>query len=172
MKYLIKINKDIRDRIKIYKDDKLIYIGKKEGAAASFFDGFIGSAYSKGAKFVIYKDGFEYLTIERNFYDEIKKYILKFREEEIGFIESFVQGDIINFDIGYKEEEWKFLINTDAEELEIYDIGKIFPKKQRFTVYQEAEVQIIDEDYERVIFALAIYIWDVFVKYKKAFIVR
>lgn len=172
MLYLMNINKDIRDRIKIYKDDKLILIGKKEGAAASFFDGFIGSTYSKGAKFVIYKENFEYLTIERNFYDDIKKYILKYRDEEIGFIESIVKENTINFVIKFKKDEWNFSIKTDSQELDMENIGKIIPKKQRFTVYQEAEVEVEDKEYEKLMFALAIYIWDVFVKYKKAFIAK
>lgn len=172
MNYLIKINKDIRDRIKIFEenDDNPIYIGKKEGAVSSFFDGFIGATYSKGAKFEIYEKGFNYLTIDRNFYDDIKKYNLFYIDEKIGDIKSVIRDEKIDFHINFYEENFDFSIDRSSKNILIKDIFEITPLKQRFTVYQELKIGILNNKYNKLAFALAIYIWDVFIKYKKAFI--
>lgn len=173
MEYIIKIDKYKKDRFKIFtkEDDKLVYVGEKIGDVASYFDGFIGETYSKGANFVFFSKRYgEILKIERNFYDKNKKYELYSYEDKVGNIKSTVENEFINIDIDFKGFKESISLNRNEHLLEIPNIGKIESIKQGFRNYEEMEIIVDKEEYEILLIALAVYIWDVFIKNRLAFI--
>ncbi|HHX67924.1 MAG: hypothetical protein WAO56_11300 [Miniphocaeibacter sp.] len=173
MEYNIKIDKYVKDRFKIYKEEKEepVYIGEKVGDSASYFDAFIGETFSKGANFVFFdKEKNEVLKVERNFYDMNKEYKLLKNQEELGSIKSKVEDKFIEIDIKFYDLNKHISFNKENKVFELENIGKIKSLRQGFRNYEEMSIEIIDEKYEILLIAIAVYIWDVFIKNKTAFV--
>ncbi|WP_100065564.1 hypothetical protein [Miniphocaeibacter massiliensis] len=175
MEYRMKIDKYVKDRFKIYKKDseEVVYLGEKTGNVASYFDSFIGETYSKGAEFIFYNDNREkQFTIERNFYDKDKNYKIIGKDKQIGEINSRVNGDYIEIDISYNNEKLHISLNREEYKLIIPRLGKIESKKQGFRNYEELEIIVKNERDNLLLIAVAVYIWDVFMKNKLAFVFK
>lgn len=171
MKYSIRIDKYVKDRFKIFKEDELVYIGEKVGDASSFFDAFIGETFAKGAHFLFFnKKEDEILKIERNFYDKNKEYKLYEFGKESGYIKSSLEEKNVDINIDYNKEKLNFKLNRNDNIINLDGIGKIISKKQGFRSYEEMEIEVEDKKYEILLLALSVYIWDVLIKNKIAFI--
>lgn len=171
MKYSIKIDKYVKDRFKISKEDELIYIGEKVGDASSYFDAFIGETFAKGAYFLFFnKKEDEILKIERNFYDKNKEYKLYENGKEAGYIKSSLEEKIVDININYNEEKMNFKLSRNDNILNLKGIGRIISKKQGFRSYEEMEIELEDKKYEILLLSLSVYIWDVLIKNKIAFV--
>lgn len=171
MKYSIKIDKYVKDRFKIFKEDELVYIGEKVGDASSYFDAFIGETFAKGAHFLFFnKKEDEILKIERNFYDKNKEYKLYEMGKDMGYIKSTLGESIVEINIDYKKEKMDFKLSRNDNILKLKKIGTIISKKQGFRSYEEMEMELEDQKYEILLLSLSVYIWDVLIKNKIAFV--
>lgn len=171
MEYIIKIDKYIKDRFKVFNNkEEVELVGEKIGDASSFFDAFVGETFSKGADFVFHSNGDkDTLKVERNFYDKNKEYKLFENGKIVGKIKSIIEESII-IEIVYKEENFKLKLTKNAKELKIENIGSITSEKQGFKSYETINLNCEDEKYFSMLVMLAVYIWDVFIKYKIAFV--
>lgn len=170
MDYIIKIDKYIKDRFKIYnEEDDIVLVGEKSGDASSFFDAFVGETFSKGADFIFHDEKSELFKIERNFYDKNKEYKIYIKDKNIGSISSSINDDIV-LNIEYGDEIFDLILDRENKELKIGDIGYIKSVKQGFKSYETMKLYLEDRKYLDILVVLAVYIWDVFIKYKIAFI--
>lgn len=173
MIYEIKIDKYVNDRFKIYKseDDSLVVVGEKVGDPGSYFDAFVNETVSRGAEFVFYDEAKnEILRIKRHFYSEDKKYVFFEDEKETGHIVSRLEGSDILIDFDYRNVEEHMSLPKGAKEFYVEGLGRIKSLKQGFKPYEKMEIQVEHEKDFKLLMAIAVYIWDVFIKNKVAFI--
>ncbi|WP_237036952.1 DUF2156 domain-containing protein [Mediannikoviicoccus vaginalis] len=173
MIYEIKIDKYVNDRFKVYKaeDDSLVVVGEKVGDPGSYFDAFVNETVSRGAEFVFYDETKkEILRIKRHFYSEDKKYVFFEGEKETGHIVSRLEGSDILIDFDYKNIEEHMSLPKGAKEFYVEGLGRIKSLKQGFKPYEKMEIQVEHEKDFKLLMAIAVYIWDVFIKNKVAFV--
>lgn len=173
MIYEIKIDKYVNDRFKVYKaeDDSLVVVGEKVGDPGSYFDAFVNETVSRGAEFVFYDETKkEILRIKRHFYSEDKKYVFFEGEKETGHIVSRLDGLDILIDFDYKNIEEHMSLPKGAKEFYVEGLGRIKSLKQGFKPYEKMEIQVEHEKDFKLLMAIAVYIWDVFIKNKVAFV--
>lgn len=173
MIYEIKIDKYVNDRFKVYKaeDDSLVVVGEKVGDPGSYFDAFVNETVSRGAEFVFYDETKkEILRIKRHFYSGDKKYVFFEGEKETGHIVSRLDGSDILIDFDYKNIEEHMSLPKGAKEFYVEDLGRIKSLKQGFKPYEKMEIQVEHEKDFKLLMAIAVYIWDVFIKNKVAFV--
>ncbi len=173
MIYEIKIDKYVNDRFKVYKaeDDSLVVVGEKVGDPGSYFDAFVNETVSRGAEFVFYDETKkEILRIKRHFYSGDKKYVFFEGEKETGHIVSRLDGSDILIDFDYKNIEEHMSLPKGAKEFYVEGLGRIKSLKQGFKPYEKMEIQVEHEKDFKLLMAIAVYIWDVFIKNKVAFV--
>lgn len=173
MIYEIKIDKYVNDRFKVYKaeDDSLVVVGEKVGDPGSYFDAFVNETVSRGAEFVFYdEEKKEILRIKRHFYSEDKKYVLFENGEETGHIVSRLDGSDILIDFDYRDVEEHMSLPKGSKEFYVENLGRIKSLKQGFKPYERMEIQVEHEKEFKLLMAIAVYIWDVFIKNKVAFV--
>ena len=173
MIYEIKIDKYVNDRFKVYKgeDDSLVVVGEKVGDPGSYFDAFVNETVSRGAEFVFYdEDKKEILRIKRHFYSEDKKYVLFENGEETGHIVSRLDGSDILIDFDHRDVEEHMSLPKGSNEFFVENLGRIKSLKQGFKPYERMEIQVEHEKEFKLLMAIAVYIWDVFIKNKVAFV--
>ena len=173
MIYEIKIDKYVNDRFKVYKaeDDSLVVVGEKVGDPGSYFDAFVNETVSRGAEFVFYDETKkEILRIKRHFYSGDKKYVFFEGEKETGHIVSRLEGSDILIDFDYKNIEEHMSLPKGAKEFYVEGLGRIKSLKQGFKPYEKMEIQVEHEKDFKLLMAIAVYIWDVFIKNKVAFV--
>ena len=173
MIYEIKIDKYVNDRFKVYKaeDDSLVVVGEKVGDPGSYFDAFVNETVSRGAEFVFYDETKkEILRIKRHFYSGDKKYVFFEGEKETGHIVSRLEGSDILIDFDYKNIEEHMSLPKGAKEFYGEGLGRIKSLKQGFKPYEKMEIQVEHEKDFKLLMAIAVYIWDVFIKNKVAFV--
>lgn len=173
MIYEIKIDKYVNDRFKIYKaeDDSLVVVGEKVGDPGSYFDAFVNETVSRGAEFVFYdKAKNEILVIKRHFYSEDKKYVFFEDGVETGHIVSRLDGSDILIDFDYENIEEHMSLPKGAKEFYVEDLGRIKSLKQGFKPFERMEIQVEHEKDFKLLMAIAVYIWDVLIKNKVAFV--
>ena len=171
MIYEIKIDKYVNDRFKVYTDnsDDVLVIGEKVGDPGSYFDAFVNETVSRGAEFVFYDaDRKEVLRVKRHFYSEDKKYVLFEGEKEIGHIVSRLDSSDIVIDFDYRNIEEHMSLPKGAKEFYVEGLGRIKSLKQGFKPYEKMEIQVEHEKDFKLLMAIAVYIWDVFIKNKVA----
>ncbi|WP_297814021.1 hypothetical protein [uncultured Finegoldia sp.] len=163
MIYDFYINKDIKDRFKIFSDDKLIFSGYKEGNSTSFFDAFIGSSFDKGCNFVFYdNDENAVMKVERIFYEKNKKYIVNTDKK------SFTLESDMSNSIKYNNE--LDIDISDFKEVNVLGFGSIKLNKKNFSIYEKFTLEVDDKDNLFYVIAVSLFIWDVFIKERLGFI--
>ena len=163
MIYDFYINKDIKDRFRILSDGKLIYSGYKEGNSTSLFDAFIGSSFDKGSNFVFYDQNEDVvMKVERIFYDNNKKYVIN--SKNVNFT---LESDMSNT---IKYDNDKVIDISDFKHINVLDFGNIELNKKGFSIYEKFTLDIKDENYTFVVIAVALFIWDVYIKERLGFI--
>ncbi|WP_300408842.1 hypothetical protein [Lagierella sp.] len=173
MLYTIKIDKYANDRFKVYEDrfENPLIIGEKVGDPGSYFDAFVNETVSRGAEFVFYRaDETEILRIKRDFYDEEKKHTYFEKGEETGRVVSKVEEDHIVLDIDYKDIHEHMILNKGSKEFNLPDVGSIRVLKQGFSPFETLEIHLGKSNRLILLLGIAIYIWDVFVKNRTAFV--
>lgn len=163
MEYLLNINRDILDRFKVYKGGDLVITGRKSGNQSSFFDGYIGTVYAKGADYVL--EGEEELTISRIFYDDVKKY-----EFPGGHIYTAPKDGSYLMDAELSGRKFRKIIHPGDRTLRLEGIGRIIPEPRGFKAYRTIRLELEDPGMLMELTVAAVYIWDVFMKRRKAFI--
>ncbi|MDO5017981.1 MAG: hypothetical protein Q4E02_01640 [Lagierella massiliensis] len=173
MNYKIKIDKYVNDRFKVYEDrtDDLVIVGEKVGNPGSYFDAFVNETVSKGAEFVFYNlDKKEILRIKRQFYTNDKKYTYFEQGKETGNVVSRIENDNIHLDIRYNRIVEHMVLPKGINEFVLGNVGRIKVLKQGFKPYETMEIQVSDEKNFILLMGIAVYIWDVFIKNKTAFV--
>lgn len=112
----------------------------------------------------------EILRVKRHFYSEDKKYVLFEGEKEVGHIVSRLEGSDILIDFDYKNVEEHMSLPKGAKEFHVEDLGRIKSLKQGFKPYEKMEIKVENEKDFKLLMAIAVYIWDVFIKNKVAFV--
>ena len=155
MIYDFYINKDIKDRFRVLSRDKLIY--------SSCFDAFIGSSFDKGSNFVFYDENEDVvMKVERIFYDKNKKYVIN--SKNVNFT---LESDMSNT---IKYDNDKVIDISDFKHINVLYFGTIELNKKGFSIYEKFTLDVKDENYTFVVIAVALFIWDVYIKERLGFI--
>ncbi|MDO5755786.1 MAG: hypothetical protein Q4P28_06105 [Tissierellia bacterium] len=168
MEYILQINKDVLDRFKVYHGEKLLMIGKKSGNKSSFFDGFINASYGKGADFLL-NYGDQEIRIERTFFENLKKYDIWYQNSK-GSITSEEKNGGYSLKIDFNGDVMQKIVHPGDRSLHVDQMGRILTKRQGFKVYRQMILEMEDSSYLVEMVVLAIFIWDVYMKKKRAFV--
>ncbi|MDU1832416.1 MAG: hypothetical protein E6786_04740, partial [Finegoldia magna] len=124
---------------------------------------FIGSSFDKGSNFVFYDENEDVvMKVERIFYDKNKKYVIN--SKNVNFT---LESDMSNT---IKYDNDKVIDISDFKHINVLYFGTIELNKKGFSIYEKFTLDVKDENYTFVVIAVALFIWDVYIKERLGFI--
>ena len=102
------------------------------------------------------------MKVERIFYENNKKYVIN--SKNLNFT---LESDMSNT---IKYDNDKMIDISDFKNINVLDFGNIELNKKGFSIYEKFTLDVKNNDYIFVVIAVALFIWDVYIKERLGFI--
>ncbi|MDU3806549.1 MAG: hypothetical protein E7G57_10280, partial [Finegoldia magna] len=102
------------------------------------------------------------IKVERIFYENNKKYVIN--SKDVNFTLESEMSNTIKYDND------KVIDISDFKHINVFDFGNIELNKKGFSIYEKFTLDVKDENHTFVVIAVALFIWDVYIKERLGFI--